>query len=138
MNEVIFGRYLVDSRGPVVALELTSTEASKWLKDYFVEVARTGRVCDLAADGAVQLVGVHELKLARVSGFGPIIEVKKTKKKAALPGFLWTASPQAWYYLAELVSNFSDGRSGSYYLSRQGLDDVLVEVSRGGHEGGDR
>lgn len=44
-------------------------------------------------------------------------------------GFRWCASSEGWAYEAGLLDPFVEGRSGHQYLTREGVDAALVEVS---------
>ena len=113
--------------GPSILLVLSSQEAVSRLGATFrdMAVAPVGRAVSLtAAMGSEFHDGVGDLVLARV--------VRKPGKSLVRKdsGFTWACTADEWITKSLLVDSLLEG-PGHQYLTAEGLDDALIEVSHG-------
>jgi len=111
--------------GRTLAIELRSVEAVRWLRAVLLEVAENGEAIDLARLQPVWLAGVSQLEL-RLAKKPPT----KHLRLAGDDALVWTCTSEEWHTVADLIDALSVGR-GFQYLTEEGYDDVLVEVSLG-------
>jgi hypothetical protein len=107
-------------------LQCNSIEGVRWLRSAFLTIARAEDPGDLAQSPGVTLKGVASLKL-RVVKEAPRNHLLVLKGNA----LLWTASAEEWKEMTYLLDPFLVGETGHQYLTTDGVDDVLVEVSCG-------
>jgi hypothetical protein len=112
--------------GPSILAELPDQDAVAHLQDIFVQVATTGMPLDLNKDPRMRLKNIASLELAR----GPLL-VRKTLSKTDNARFVWTCTAEQWHRHAGLLDPFLKDRVGHQYLTEEGIDDALVEVSFG-------
>jgi hypothetical protein len=128
---LIIGDYGVGAHGPTIMLQLRSAAAAAWLRDMFLKARRSPEGIDLLADPRVRVHGVEQLTLTVRAVHGPYIELQCIGSSSDGKRFQWSASSEGWSYEAGLLDPFVEGRGGHQYLTREGVDDALVEVSFG-------
>lgn len=126
---LVTGDYYEGAFGPTIILFLGSPAGAMWLEDEFRRVAQSGRPRDIADDPRIELANVTALTLA-LREAGPDVELKRVDGDDS-PSFLWTATEDGWQRLAGLMEPLSSGQTGHQYLTRERVDDALVEVSLG-------
>jgi hypothetical protein len=124
---LIIGDFYPGAYGPTIILFLKSIEAANWLRDVFEEVVRLPAPKLITNDPHMRVTGLTDLALV-CRGEGPEIELR-TAGRDDPPSFLWSATTNGWRHLIGLMGPFCDGHPGHQYLTREGIDDALVEVS---------
>ncbi len=131
---VVVGDYYLGAFGPTILLTLREPDGPRWLHDLFVHLAANGRAIDLASEPMVRLENIGELQLRLDPRLGPYLALNRLSKKEQPARFAWIASSSGWMLQAGLLEPFIAGRSGHQYLTREGADDALIEVSFGESE----
>jgi hypothetical protein len=113
--------------GPTIVLQLASLAGVAWLRQLFLDVAEGMRRPELSEQAEVQLINIHGLRLG--------IATPDTERELAKVGdgaaFVWDCSSERWRTHSALLDPFLEGRSGHQYLTSEGVDDALLEVSFG-------
>ena len=107
-------------------LQCNSVEGVRWLRSAFLTIAAGEDPGDLAQSPVLALAGVSSLRLARV--------LEAPRNHTRIQGgtrLRWTASADEWITMTWLLDPLLDGAIGHQYLTDDGADDVLVEVSHG-------
>lgn len=107
-------------------LQCDSVEGVRWLRSVFLKIATGEDPGDLAHSPAMALEGVSSLRLARV--------LESPRSHIRLQDgtrIQWTASADEWVTMTYLLDPLLDGATGHQYLTNEGIDDLLVEVSHG-------
>jgi hypothetical protein len=126
---LVTGDYYAGAFGPTIILFLASPAGAAWLEDEFRQVARTGRSRNIVDDQRIELPQVAALTLERRES-GPDVELRRIDGKDS-PSFVWTATEDGWLRLAGLMEPLASGQTGHQYLTRERIDDALIEVSLG-------
>lgn len=130
MDALILGDYRLGAYGPAIILKLMSPESAEWLHDVLTRLVDGGSVVDLASAPEVHINNVRSLKLRRVLRMG----------NAALRGpsapvtdaeFEWALDEAGWSSVAGLLEPFLRGETGHQYLTDEGSDAALIEVTFG-------
>lgn len=95
------------------------------LQAIFVRVATTGVIIDLALEPGIRLNNISALELTCAED-----EMRKTLSRASRAGFRWTCSAHKWHRRRALLDAFAKG-PGHHYLTEEGIDDALIEISYG-------
>jgi hypothetical protein len=111
--------------GPTIFMRLHSEGAVNWLKSVLLDVAHHRRGVDLVAAQGVSLQGVEYFELSAADR----PQRKRLSRVGEQPRFIWVRTPEEWRALALMLDPFLEGSSGHQYLSEEGIDDALVEVS---------
>lgn len=114
--------------GPSILLILTGKESIAWLRMIFesISAAPVGTVIDLAELPQVRATGgLRNLVLSKAAN-----EPRKRLVLEATGGFAWSCTSDEWRTMSLMLEPFAV-RSGHQYLTSEGLDDALVEVSYG-------
>jgi len=107
-------------------LQCNSIEGVRWLRSAFLTIATGEDPGDLAHSPVMALGGVSSLRLERV------LESPRNHIRIQDGTSLhWSASADEWVTMTYLLDPFLDGATGHQYLTNEGNDDVLVEVSHG-------
>ena len=107
-------------------LQCKSIEGVRWLRSAFLTIATGEDPGDLAQSPVVALEGVSSLRLDRV------LESPRNHVRIHDGTRLdWSASADEWVRMTEFLDPFLEGATGHQYLTVEGIDDVLVEVSHG-------
>lgn len=122
----IIGDFGTGAYGPTIILKLLSEDAALWLCRLFIDLATTRTIATLTDEPTVSIRGLRRLVLER-------------RDPPLVPGlhlmapeeFSWSASADGWISSAGLIQPFTEGRTGHQYLTTEGVDDALVEVSFG-------
>jgi len=129
---LVTGDYYLGAFGPTIILVLASPAGAAWLEDEFRLAARAERPRNLLDDHRIEVRQISALTLdLRESGAD--VELRRIGDES--PTFLWTATKDGWQRLADLLKPLSTGQNGHQYLTREGVDDALIEVSLGEHDG---
>lgn len=126
---LVTGDYYIGALGPTIILLLASPTAASWLEDEFKHVARSSRPRNLTDDPRIELSGVTGLTLG-LRHSGPDIELRQVGGDDS-PSFLWTGTEDGWRRLAGLMEPLASGETGHQYLTRERVDDALIEASLG-------
>jgi hypothetical protein len=109
---------------------LTSSEACGWLRALFLDMAAhrsTQRT--MTDEPAVEIANVREIQLVNRSE-GPRVSFRRTGSGESR-SFVWSANPDGWTYMADLVESLCKGGGGHHYLTDDKEDDATVELSFG-------
>jgi hypothetical protein len=126
-NPLIVGGLGRGAHSPMtLLLQCNSVEGVRWLRSAFLTIAAGEDPGDLAQSPVMALGGVSSLRLARV------LESPRNHTRIQDGTRLeWTASADEWVTMTYLLDPLLDGAIGHQYLTNEGTDDVLVEVSHG-------
>jgi hypothetical protein len=128
---LVVGQYGEGAYGPTILLKLLSPAAVEWLHDVMRNLANDPKVViDLAAQPGVSLLGIRSWKLRRSSQPGDVA-LRGPASVVAEADFEWEMDEFGWLRAAGLLEPLLRGKSGHQYLSREGHDAALVEVSFG-------
>jgi len=114
--------------GPSILVELPDLAAVALLRRILVRVAATGSPIDLNNEPRMRLKNIANLKLVLATQ-----PSRKTLSSTGDPLFVWSCTAEQWRAHAALLDPFLDGHVGHQYLSAEGVDDALIEVSFGEH-----
>jgi hypothetical protein len=128
---LVVGDYYLGAFGPAILLTLREPDGPQWLHDLFIQLARNGRVIDLASEPMVRLQNIGALQMSLDRRLGPYVALNRLSKEEQPARFAWIASSSGWMLQAALLEPFIAGHSGHQYLTREGADDALIEVSFG-------
>jgi hypothetical protein len=131
-SALIAGDYYQGTYGPTIILIASTSAACVWLQNIFLELATGGRSRTLTAEPEVLFTNVESIEMVGRTG-GPRVALGR-RDDGTERTFVWSATPDGWQYLAELIQPLCDGGVGHHYLA-EGKDDVaLIELSVGEEE----
>jgi hypothetical protein len=126
-NPLIVGGLAPGAFSPMtLLLQCNSVEGVRWLRSAFLTIAAGEEPGDLAHSPVMGLGGVSSLRLQRV--------LESPRNHIRIQDgtrIQWTASADEWVTMTYLLDPLLDGATGHQYLTNEGIDDVLVEVSHG-------
>lgn len=125
-TEPMRGSFGTGAFGPTVVIELPTTFVAKWLHDTLLDLTPTEPARDLLAEGRVQLEGVKSFSLVCVQS-----RPEKRLQVSTGSNMTWAGTSEQWKETAALVEPFISGRRGHQYLTDEGIDDALIELSYG-------
>lgn len=122
------GDFAEGAYGPTILLELKSLEAVSWFHDLLIGLAQSppGTTIRFDQESGVEIG-------AAVLEFNLIVTTNRTDRRLVQgpPGvFNWACLPAQWRDASALIEPLKH-QSGHQYLTSEGIDDVLVEVSYG-------
>ncbi len=129
---LIEGDYYDGAFGPSILLVLTSRESISWLRAVFegVAVAPVGTVISLVDQPQARIgAALAQLLLARVDR-----RPNKHLVFNAHGSFVWSCTADEWQTMSLMIEALLQ-QSGHQYLTTEGKDDALVEVSYGEDHG---
>jgi hypothetical protein len=126
---LVRGDYYQGAFGPSIILVLSSPQAARWLQGIFRSTTALSSPLSLSTDPHVRLNNVDDLSLVHRTS-GSEVELRREPSRD-LVGFVLSATEQGWQYLADLMEPLAEGQTGHQYLTREGVDDALIEVSLG-------
>jgi hypothetical protein len=128
---LVDGDYYQGAYGPSIILILTSPQAVRWLDDVFLRLEQSSVPFELSADPAVNITNVATLSLVpRPDGE----ESELRLVGAGVPAsFVWYLTPSGCREVRMLIEPFLADKHGHQYLTREYVDDALVELSYGEH-----
>lgn len=130
-SPLIVGEFAAGAFGPTILLKLLSEEAVQWLQKIFQELAEGSRISfSLASAAGVRIKGVAEL-VFEIADVRPTPSLSGPKKPVANSMFRWTQDKNGWTRSAALLEPFLTGRTGHQFLTDEGIDPVIIEVSYG-------
>jgi hypothetical protein len=130
VDSLIVGDYGLGAYGPTIILKLMSRRSAGWLHGVLAGLAEDGGMVDLAAAGEVRLHGVRSLKLRRVV-HARDVALRGPSAPVSDAEFEWELDQDGWTFAAGLLEPFLQGKTGHQYLTREGLDAALIEVTFG-------
>lgn len=118
--------------GPTLLVAPQSTKELESFERLLCDLAE-GRVesCDLTGFLECELdsLGGLTLRTVGVAGSGRLV---RSQGRPDRPSFDWSNTPEEWRDCASLVRRLREwNAAGHQYLTREGFDDALVEVSFG-------
>lgn len=127
----IVGDYYHGAYGPTILLKANSERAVEWLRNIFLRLANgTESHVDLAAMPGVNIAGVEAFMLGRLDE-QPEVALQSQPTDAQAVECYWNQDASGWRHVAMLMEPFLAGKTGHQYLTREGQDDALLEVSYG-------
>jgi hypothetical protein len=127
-SEIVWDFY-PGAYGPSILAELPDRAAVELLQDIFVRVGTTDARVELSNQPRMRLENIARLELARASH-----PSRKTLSRSGDISFVWSCTAEQWNTLAALLEPLLD-RPGHQYLTDEGIDDALIEVSFGEQHG---
>lgn len=128
----IRGDFYAGAYGPTIILVLASVDACEYLHAVLLSLATEETASFvLTDDRRVRIQNIGSLKLSRVPDSAEV--VLRRSNASHPPSFDWAASASAWELSAGLLEPFCAGEAGHQYLTREHIDDALIEVSFGEH-----
>ena len=130
-NEVLIDFY-DGAYGPTIRIAAKSAEYLSAIRNVFVKLAESKNYTfDLAELKNAKTIRLNQLIL------NCIPENQETKKKLFLisnnktgADFKWAMASQSWEKVVDLIDGLLNrGSSGHQYLTREGVDDALIELS---------
>jgi hypothetical protein len=130
-NQLIVGVYYQGARGPTIILKALSESSVEWLHGIFTRLAGgSDSGIDLVAMPEVSIQGVRVLNLEQVAE-QPDIALQCTSRASQGAEFRWVQDSLCWSHAAMLLEPFLSGKTGHQYLTQEGQDAALVEISFG-------
>jgi hypothetical protein len=123
----LIGSFDVGAYGPTIFMVLPSREAVVWLKALFLSMTGYDGSRDLLSEPGVEVRGIERFELRRTSADSE----RHLLRQGDAAAFVWSATDDVWRRNSELLDPFVDGQSGHQYLTSEGVDDALVEISFG-------
>jgi hypothetical protein len=131
-SALITGDFYQGSYGPTIILIASSSEACAWLQGVFRELASGGPRRTLTAAPEVRFTNVESIEMVcRPDGPRATLRHRDDGTERA---FVWSATPDGWLYLAELIQPLCSGGVGHHYLAEEKDDVALIELSVGEEE----
>jgi len=128
---LIIGEFGEGAFGPTILLKLLSERSAEWLRSTFTRLAENPDVTpDLAGEPLVEIGGVRSLVLRHTSQAEDVVLRQVPAPDGGLD-FVWETDSESWAFAAGLMEPFVTGRTGHQYLTREGIDAALIEVSFG-------
>lgn len=116
--------------GPSILLVLTTQESVAWLREVFEDLA------DAPIDAVVNLIGLPQVQAgAALAGLVLRRVVSPPDKHLALAArgaFSWSCAADEWKTMSLMLEPFPQ-QQGHQYLTAEGTDDAVIEVSYGEH-----
>lgn len=129
-EKLIVGDYYQGAFGPTLLIRALYKRSVRWLHDILSQLAETGGDVDLIALPEVSIQGVRTLKLELVDE-QPEVALRLQSSAARGVDFLWRQDVKGWRAAASLIEPFLSGQTGHQYLTQEGRDEVLIEISFG-------
>jgi hypothetical protein len=129
----LIGDFYRGTYGPTIILIALSASGCRWLQEVFRDLARgmaDQRI--LTAETGVRISNVGAIEMA-VRPDGPRILLRH-QDGGGSGSFLWSATPDGWLYLADLIAPLCDGGAGHHYLTEDKDDVAQIELSVGEEE----
>lgn len=132
-QEDIVVDYYQGAYGPTIRIDIQTLENLLKVREIFARMANaTDETRNFFELGDVTVSGLSALILRST-----VKEKEGEKKLQAMeggqegPAFLWTMTPNGWSRSAGLIDGIIESVSpgGHQYLTQEGIDDALVEVS---------
>lgn len=120
----IVGGFGDGAYGPTIFLKLESDAAVRWLHDLMLSMVNSTESRDLTSESIAQFRGIDRLELR--SAFKAEKHLLRVRDRFS---FLWCGSADYWRRTAGLLEPFLGGKTGHQYLTREGIDDAVLEVS---------
>lgn len=123
---LIEGDFYDGAFGPSILLVLTSDESIAWLRSLFQDIARApiGTALSLVNQPRVRIgAALNELLLVRVAR-----QPEKHLVREADDSFVWSCTSNEWETNGLMLEPFLE-QPGHQYLTSEGHDDALIEVS---------
>jgi hypothetical protein len=131
-SALITGDLYQGSYGPTIILIGSSPAACAWLQCGFRELAGGGPSRTLTAEPEVRFKNLESIEMV-CRPDGPRVTLRY-RDDATKRAFVWSATPDGWLYLAELIQPLCDGGIGHHYLAEDKDDVALIELSVGEEE----
>src|ERR1700743_2878135 len=132
MTTALQPHFLVDQYegvyGPTILLAANSPVAVPWLQHVFRELAEGGRPQGFVPRPEVSAGTIDAIELV---GRSCAPRIAFHRRESDLNSFVWSATPEGWTYLAELVQPFCDGATGHQYLTEDVGDAASIELTVG-------
>lgn len=118
----------IGASGPTIFVRLRTVDDVKALNEIFLGLAeRPGARIDLSAQPGIQLHRISRCELVSIERSLS----KRLRRVNDGPAFEWSCTADEWATAAALLDPFLAGSRGHQYLTQEGLDDAIVEVSYG-------
>ncbi len=131
-KNIILIDYYQGAYAPTIKIDVVSLESLRKLKKLFVSLAKSANI-------EVNLLEIENIEAIRIDKFilQSVSDDKKFTKKLTLNKqdnkkniFQWKLSPYNWETVVCLTQHLLDDKSpGHQYLTKEGIDDALVELS---------
>ncbi|MCI0398472.1 MAG: hypothetical protein L0332_35285 [Chloroflexi bacterium] len=130
-QDVILVEYYQGAYGPTIRMAPTTLESLRRLRDFFLDLAEGRQEVELEDLGPARMVGIQSLSFRLGTRESPLGGTLQGRRQTATGlEFVWTNSAQEWMDCADMVDNMIvGGEPGHQYLTVEGVDDALVEVS---------
>ncbi len=128
-ERLIEGAFYQGAYGPTIIMKVLSREAVDWLAGVFMDLAEHSDACiELTVASGVHLEAVSLLKLQRVDE-QPDVALKQLADVTEGAEFAWSQDAENWRTSATLLTALLDRGSGHQYLTHEGKDAALIEIS---------
>ncbi len=129
---LIIGDFYRGTYGPTIILITSSSAGCVWLQDIFRELSHGGPSRTLTAEPEVRFTNVETIEMVcRPNGPRVMLRYRDDADEKA---FVWSATPDGWLYLTELIQQLCSGGVGHHYLAEDKDDVALIELSVGEEE----
>jgi hypothetical protein len=124
--------YYVGAYGPTIRIDIRSFEGLIKLKSLFMRLAEAEvRKVDVSQLNSVVITGIKSLVLELIPEnqfYEKSLELIGDDREGAV--FRWSKCRSGWIHCAGLIDGLIDANSPAHqYLTNEGIDDALVEVS---------
>jgi hypothetical protein len=114
-----------EGSGPVIRIVLAERASVIYLRNAFERVAELGFPIEVGEQRDMRLSGLSSVILRRTEQAAP--KSLSGRDRA----FVWACTREQWLTHAAMLEPFRRGQPGHQYLTDEGIDDALVEVSYG-------
>jgi hypothetical protein len=133
----------MERRTNIKRIHTHGEKAAAYMADGYARASGKPGVCMAQVVGALNLAaGLRDAYLAHspVMALGGVSSLRLQRVLESPRNHIrirdgtrihWTASADEWVTMTYLLDPFLDGATGHHYLTNEGFDDVLVEVSYG-------
>jgi hypothetical protein len=128
----LVGDFYRGADGPTIILIAESSSGCKRLQDLLRDLGSGAERRMLTEEPEIEIANVDAIEMA-VRSDGPRVLLRRHGGDAST-SFIWSATPDGWLYLADLIQPLCDGGSGHLYLTENKDDAALIELSVGEDE----
>jgi hypothetical protein len=106
----------------------TTPQQLEWFRDLFVEVAQSNHRLSLLS--ALHLSRIHSFDLSSDPSHRSMTKSLTMAESNGVVNLRWAKAPEEWHTTGMLVQGMIDAQRPSHqYLTEEGLDDVVIELS---------
>ena len=128
-SPLLTGDFYSGAYGPTLILIMSSPAAGVWLQHVFRELASGGPAFVLTAAPEVEITNLQTVEMTCRTGKPRITFTNDDEAEGK--SFVWSATPDGWRYLVDLIQPLCDSKVGHQYLTEDKDDAAVIELSFG-------